>query len=86
MRISSRDLAAACKASRRNVQYALDNLTGRELLTKRKGTPNHPATYRVHIFDTLRIREKVRIGGVVPTPPPPRKHKDTPGREVCPWK
>jgi hypothetical protein len=70
VRISSRDLAEACKASRRNVQYALDSLTKRLLITARQGTATQPATYRVNITDTVRIAKTERIGGAVTTPPP----------------
>jgi hypothetical protein len=65
IRASGRDLATACKCGRRNVQYALDSLTSRNLITTRQGTPTSPAAYRVAAFDT------VRIGGVATTPPPP---------------
>jgi len=65
VRVSSRDLAEACKMGRRNVQYALDALAKRNLITARQGTATSAAIYRVNVFDT------VRMGGVVMTPPPP---------------
>lgn len=85
VRASSRDLATACKASRRNVQYALDSLTKRGLITTRQGNTKTPAIYQVNFLQT------VRIGGVVPTPPPWRRDDATlalfqhqPGVETTP--
>jgi DNA-binding transcriptional ArsR family regulator len=65
VRASGRELANACKMGRRNVQYALDALAKRNLITLRQGTATTAAIYRVNIFDT------VPMGGVVTTPPPP---------------
>ena len=62
---SGREIANACKLGRRNVQYALDSLAKRNLISTRQGTATQPARHRVNIFDT------VRLGGVATTPPPP---------------
>ncbi len=64
VRISSRELANACKTGRPNVQRALDNLTKRGILTTRQGTPTTPAVYQVNPLHTL------RMGGYVTKPPP----------------
>lgn len=67
VRASGRDIARACKTGRRNIQYALDSLTTRGLITARQGTATTAATYRVNAFDT------VLLGGVATTPPPPQQ-------------
>ena len=62
-RISSRDLAQHTGLQRRNLQYALNSLIARGLITRRAGTATTAAGYLVNFLDTL------QMGGVATTPP-----------------
>jgi hypothetical protein len=64
VRASSRDIADACKCSRRNVQHAVDALTQRGLIATRQGTSTSAAAY------LLRFLEVLPMGGVTAAPPP----------------
>ena len=63
-RISSRELAKACRIGRSNAQAAIDVLTAKKHIYMRQGTPTTPATYHVNIFET------VKMGGPISGPPP----------------
>ena len=80
VRASGRDIARACKTGRRNIQYALDSLTTRGLITARQGTATTAATYRVNAFDT------VLLGGVATTPPPLNKGYWVASLRRHPWR
>lgn len=70
VRASSRELASACNASRRNVQYALDSLSKRNLIAARQGTATSSGAYRLNFLET------VSMGGAATTPPPPAEGWD----------
>jgi hypothetical protein len=63
-RISSRELAKACRIGRSNVVMAIDSLTNKNHIYMRQGTPTTPASYHVNIFET------VKMGGPKIGPPP----------------
>jgi hypothetical protein len=64
VKASSRELAKSCGIARSNTQKAIDQLTQKCKITARQGTATNSATYRVNIFDTL------RMGGPITGPPP----------------
>jgi heme exporter protein D len=82
VRISSRDLAAACKLARSKTITAIDSLTARCLITARQGTPTTAAAYRVNIVDTERIE---RIRGPLRGPLPHETRSPTGTTQVPLW-